>query len=122
MVTINKILWLSKDALEADVTITDGEFEIKCFSQPLKYELNNKINEPLCCYNVKNIVKTLDNEFVVSKLSEYFAYNMTGMVVDKKNGIIKVGKISLQIETILMPGDINDGDFISFYCQRLDMM
>lgn len=122
MVYISKIIWISKDALEAEVIITDGVYELKCFSQPMNYDINHIIEEPLYCYNVRNVVKAWETEFSAVKLTEYFAYNITAQVVDKEIGLIKLGDMKLQVEKNILPGDIKNNDYISFYCQRIDLM
>ena len=40
MVIVSKINIISKNSLEAEVTITDGINELVCFSQPCNFKLN----------------------------------------------------------------------------------
>jgi hypothetical protein len=47
-VKIKNINWLSQEALEAEVEVTDGKFEINCFAQPLNYQIGSKYR----CYQV----------------------------------------------------------------------
>jgi len=61
--------------------------------------------------------------YSIEKLDdEYFAYNLSGKLIDKKLEKIMIGKLLLELESIELPGDISDGDFISFRCQRLDII
>lgn len=119
---IIKIEWLSRESLEAEVVVTDGTFEVTCFAQPLNYQVGSELIEPIYCYNVTNIVKSDNNEYNIEKLAEYFAYNFTGKIVDKKNELVMVGELLLELDNNMLPGDIREGDFISFSCQRLDVM
>lgn len=102
--------------------VTDGEFEITCFAQPLNYQIGSELNDPILCYNVTNVV-TLDREvYFIEKLGEYFAYGLSGKLVDKQLETVMVGKLLLELDSVLLPGDINEGDFLSFGCQRLDII
>ena len=119
---ICNIKWLSKEACEAEVVVTDGKYELKCFSQPLKYDLNEQLREALYCYNVKSVFKSTIDNFEVVKLSEYFAYNITALLICKNRGLIKLGRITLEVDKETIPSDIKDDDYIVFYCQRIDVM
>jgi len=121
-VRVKKIDWLSREALEAEVVVTDGEFEITCFAQPLNYQVGSELKDPICCYNVANVIK-LDREFyTIKKLGEYFAYSLSGKLVDKQLEKVMVGELLLELDNNILPGDIKNGDFISFSCQRLDII
>lgn len=119
---IKNISWLSQDALEAEVIVTDGEYEINCFAQPFYYQIGIELKFPLLCYNVTNVLKLDKEVFSIEKLSEYFAYHLSGKLVDKKLETVKVGELLLELDNIVIPGDIKEGDFISFRCQRLDII
>jgi hypothetical protein len=121
-VRIKKIDWLSQEALEAEVVVTDGEFEITCFAQPFNYQVGSELNDPILCYNVTNVLK-LDREvYTIEKHGEYFAYSLAGKLVDKQLETVMVGKLLLELDNNILPGDINEGEFLSFSCQRLDII
>lgn len=120
---IKNISWLSQEALEAEIIVTDGEFEINCFAQPLNYQLGSELNNPILCCNVTTVFKLDKEVYSIEKLDdEYYAYNLSGKLVDKKLEKVKVGKLILELDSIVLPGDIREGDFISFRCQRLDII
>lgn len=73
-----KIDWLSKEALEAEVTVDDGRFELTCFSQPFNCALNDFIKTSLYCYEISNVIRVGKSEFKVEKLYDSFTYNLTG--------------------------------------------
>jgi len=118
---ISKIHFLSKEALEAEVTLTDGENQLICFSQPLNYNLNDNIETSLYSYGVSNIVKEQDKEFYIKKQHEPFAYELKGELIDKDNCLVKIGSIIIEIEKSVLPKDFETGDFISFNCRRVDL-
>lgn len=119
---IEKIDWLSQEALEAEVVVSDGEFEVTCFAQPLIYQVGCELKEPILCYNATNVLKLDKEVFAIDKLGEYFAYSLSGKLVDKKLETVMVGKLLLELDNNILPGDINEGDFLSFSCQRLDII
>ncbi|WP_026683878.1 hypothetical protein [Heyndrickxia coagulans] len=115
---IKNIEWISKEALEAEVIVTDGETEIRCFAQPLNYAEGCVLKNPIYCFNVSDIIKAKRPKYTIERLDEYFSYRFTGKLVNKAKVI--VGKFLLELDNKI-PGDINEGDFISFLCQRLDI-
>ena len=121
MVTISKISWISKTSLEAEVTVTDGLYEVICFSQPCHEELNKEVHDPIYCLNSRSILKAQQNEYCVEKLKEPFAYYMTGQLINKKSSLVKIGVILVQLEDGVLPGDIEANDYICFYTQRIDI-
>ncbi|MEG1002724.1 MAG: hypothetical protein RSF37_04915 [Clostridium sp.] len=121
MVIISKISIISETSLEAEVTITDGFNELVCFSQPCNFKLNQKLIEPVYCFNNKQVVRYSGNEYQIEKLKEPLAYNLVGKLIDKKNCLIKIGEISLQLEEYSIPKDVLENEYIRFYCQRIDI-
>ncbi|WP_251862608.1 hypothetical protein [Clostridium sp. Marseille-Q2269] len=121
MIKITKINWLSKEALEAEVTVNDGKFELICFSHPFKYDLNDFIKTALYCYDISNVMRVEKCEFKVEKLYESFAYNLTGKLANKEDGIVEIGNIKIEVQNTDLPGDIEEDDYISFNCKRIDI-
>lgn len=121
MYRVKKISWTSKDALEATVLISDDKYEFECFSQPCKLRLNQEIEEYIYCFNNKNIIKVSERECIINKHYESLAYYIVGCIVDKDEGLVKVGNIMIKLEENSIPKDIVKYDYISFYTQRLDI-
>jgi hypothetical protein len=112
---------ISESALEAEVLITDGLNELVCFSQPCNLMVNQRITEPVYCFNNKNVVRAANEECHIEKQKEALAYNLVGKLADKKNNLVKVGEIMVQLEQGSIPKDILENEYISFYCQRIDI-
>ena len=117
---IKKIEWISEEIKEAEIIISDGAFELLCFSHPCPFVEGQIINDYIDTLCAKNIVRVDEHIFVVEKAEDYFAYDITGKVIDCKNGIVQVGPMYLVVDGY-MPGDIVNGEFISFRCMRLDL-
>ena len=88
----------------------------------------HKANEQIVClinnyihvFDAEMIMRVDEHNFVVEKTEDYFAYNITGKLIDRKKGIVQLGSMFFTVGGH-MPGDINDGEFISFHCGRLDI-
>ncbi len=112
---------ISESALEAEVLITDGLNELICFSQPCNLIANQRITEHVYCFNNKNVIRADNEDCHIEKQKEALAYNMIAKLIDKKNNLVKVGEIVLQLEEGSIPKDILEDEYISFYCQRIDI-
>ncbi|MBS6005907.1 MAG: hypothetical protein KIB43_03020 [Clostridium baratii] len=121
MYRVKKISWISKDALEAIVLVSDNKYAFECFSQPCKLSLNQKIEENIYCFNNKNIIKVSEKECIINKHYKSLAYDIVGCIVDKDEGLVKIGNIIIKLEENSIPKDIENYDYISFYTQRLDI-
>jgi hypothetical protein len=50
----------------------------------------------------------------------YFAYKIIAKIIDFNNSIVEVGDITIKIEDNI-PSWANEGDFVEFTCDRLDL-
>lgn len=121
MLKIKNINMISESALEAEVSITDGVNELICFSQPCNLAVNQVITEPVYCFNNRNVIKSDNEKFYIEKQKEELSYNIIAKLIAKKNNLAKVGEIVLQLEDGTIPIDILEGEYISFYCQKIDI-
>ena len=121
MVNIKEINWMSEEALEAEVIITDGRFELLCFSHPFKKNKGDQLLDPLYAFEPDEIVKLETPSFRIERLSNAFDYLIEGKLIDKESGHVKLGNIIIEIENHFIPRDFKDGDNISFKCNRLDI-
>lgn len=121
MIKITNIKWLSKEALEAKLTVSDGLFEIICFAHPFKGQINDEINCPINILNPEEIFK-LDKQVYSLKLTDELGYKIEGKITDKIKGQMKVGNIILELDNPkFLPNDIFNDDFVSLSCDRLDV-
>lgn len=121
MVIIKNINWISEESLEAEVTITDGQFELLCFSHPFTKKKGEQIVEPLYVLDTYDATRLDSLNFRVEKLEGTFDYLIEGKLINKELGLIKLGNITIEIDSPFIPKDLRDGDYISFKCNRLDI-
>ena len=121
MVIINKINWLSKEAKEAEVYLSDGKFDIICFCHPFSKNIGYEISLPLYTINTDRVYKLYENKkYAVEKIGNGFEYHLAGQVKDCLKNQIQVGKFLFEIDTPL-PRDIEEEDYVSFTCDRIDI-
>ncbi|MCP4745962.1 MAG: hypothetical protein GY874_07450 [Desulfobacteraceae bacterium] len=121
MVSVKEIKWISKEALEAEVIITDGQFELLCFSHPFEKKKGEQLTEPLTALDPDKIVKLGTPSSHIEKLGNTFDYLIAGKLIRKKSGYMRLGDIIIEIDSHAIPGDIKEDDYISFRCNRLDI-
>lgn len=119
MVKIYKIDWLSKDAKEAEVYLSDGDFSIVCFSHPLNQIVGDVVRLPIYALNARYILKG-DEMFLIEKVLSVFGYKISGRVVNIDNNLIKVGEFIIELD-VSLPNDIQIDDFVLFTCDRIDI-
>ena len=117
---IKSIHWLDKICQEAEVEVSDSEYDITCFSQPCKYLEKQNINEPLECINVKNIMLASEDIFKVKKIDNRYGYMICGKLINDF-GLIQIGSIILHIDESIIPKDIVVNNYVIFYTDRIDL-
>lgn len=120
-VKVQSIEWLSTEAKEALVTISDGNHMCLAYHQPCHLGIGDLVSEPLLAMSALGAVIDNENEIGFLKMYEPFDYNITAEVVDVEAEIVKVGSILIDIEPSL-PGDTTENDRVNFNCTRLDIM
>lgn len=117
---IKSIKWLSEEALEAEVVVTDGYLEISCFAHPFLLEIGDRVSDYLICIGVEKVQRCNAIEFEITRSSNTFSYYFIGKVAIVEESILNVGDIYLKLD-IPLPGDLTTGEFVSFTCERVDL-
>lgn len=120
MAKVMKIKWLSQDAREAEVLLSDGVFSILCFGHPFNQAIGSTVAQPLHTLEAKYVVRAHNKEFSVEGEEGAFECKMTARVVDREENQIKIGEFTVELDTPF-PGDIEVGDYVSFLCERIDI-
>ena len=118
---IKKIISFDNETKEADILISDGDFELIVYAHPLS-NLENIQNFVIIPFLTKNVIKSEKKEFAIIKDDKsFYSYHITGKIKSKSKGIITIGNIRIN-EFTDFPGDLKDGDFINFNCLRFDLI
>lgn len=131
--------YVNSSSEAADVTVTDGQFELTCFCWPCTLTEGQEIAEPLsgmltdykdcpdctlkyamCILSKKyEDIQKADNEvYEIKKLTGSYCYHLTGKVVDQLNGIIAIGGLLIEVEDI---PHHKEGEFVTFHCMQINI-
>ena len=112
---IKDIIYIDKDVNEVDIILNDGQIELKAYCYNYR-----KINSlTLSAFMTSDVMISEDKTFKATN-NGHNSYTIQGELYSKMLGIVKVGKFYISIEKEEIPGDVIDGDFITFNCTRLD--
>jgi len=104
---------------EADIIISDGRHNLLCYCFPTKMPKIGQTINTITSLFAKNIMRVKDNEFIIKKETNYYAYHLQGEVVDREIPKIRIGDIIICLDTPL-PKDIKKGEYIELTVDRLD--
>jgi hypothetical protein len=120
MIKIDKINWLSEEAKEAEVCLSDGKFNIICFSHPFDQAIGETVSLPLHALNADEIYKLDEGMASVKKEMTAFGYKLSGYVINKNSGQVKIGEFIIQLD-VPLPNDVETNQYVTFVCDRIDL-
>lgn len=119
---IKSIIWIDEKEKEAEVVVSDGVFEILCFSHPFTMKDNEIWDGPLNSLDVENIVYSENqNQFVKKDNNSAFGYTICGKFMGGEDNRVLIGDINISLEDAYIPSDILKGDFIEFNVMRFSI-
>ena len=113
---IKKINDSDGDGFCYDVTVSDGNHEILCFSDK---KLNNGSEFTLYSLEPTDIKKSMQKTYILEHLGKYFVYHIVGKILDLNSGLMRVYGIEFEFGGLLPP-DVREGDYIDFINVRMD--
>ena len=116
---ISEILELNKNDKEADVYVSDGNYNIMCYIYPIDSVQIGAVIKKIITYGCKKITRTNDCLFNVEKLSDYYSYFITAKVKSREENLVVIGNILVQLDDYI-PNDISDEEYVSFFVERFD--
>ena len=90
--------------------------EILCYAQPCTYREGDKISNSLYCYQTGLTVQYPNNVYMIKHLNGY-KYHIIGKV--SNDNTVQVEDYSFI--GLTLPKDIKTGDYIEFFCDRIDL-
>lgn len=118
---VKAIDWIDIDICEASVVISDGLFDIECFSSDCSYKVGDLIDDinelDIHALDIHDIyISEVNNETIISKSG--FRYELIGRY---DNNILFIGEIKIAIDNELVPKDISNGEYIHVCVDRFDL-
>ena len=118
---IESIEWISREAEEAEVVVSDGRFFCRAFSQPCSLLVGQILKEALHVFSPKNIMlSTTEEQSIELQVNGGLAHRVIATIEELKSKRLIVGKIELILDDYI-PGGIQSGDIIEFECARIDI-
>ncbi|QJB56848.1 hypothetical protein [Pseudodesulfovibrio sp. zrk46] len=115
---IQAIKWLSRDAEEASILVSDGKYSCWCFCHPCSAQIGDIVSE-LYTLDAKRCMAAPGTAPYITKHSVGDGHDLCGHLFNKENSIISIGDILVEIDADV-PGDIVEGDIVEFSCGRID--
>lgn len=118
---IKKINHIDYDSGEADIIVSDGEYELLCYCALIQESILKNICdineiESFLCANIRRIDTS---SYLVQKNNGYYSYHLQGAVISSSERIVCIGDIFIKLD-IPLPKDICNHEFIEFDVVRLD--
>ncbi len=104
---------------EADIIISDGKYDLLCYCFPTEIPKKGQTIKTVTALFAKNMMRVKNNEFIIKKMTNYYAYQLQGEVIDSLTPKICIGDIIIYLDSSL-PKDIKEGEYIELSVDRLD--
>jgi hypothetical protein len=115
---INNIEWLSIEGKEAILHITTGNSKARIFCHPCDLKTGDNITNIISSFGESEIVLSAEKVYKLKNLKNDFSHSVSGKVIDREKGLIGVFDLTIDIG-LPLAGDIKNGDYVSFICERL---
>lgn len=117
---IKEINWISKEAKEAELLITDGQYECLAFSHPCNFNEGDELQDALRAFMTENLMLSYEDEVGIYRNSNKTRFHKcVAEVVDEENELVKIGGIYLFLDEKL-PIGCSKGKLVEFNCTRID--
>lgn len=116
-----KIIEYDKLSNECEIVISDGKYELLCYSYDYR-SIKSKSKYELISFMANNIYLADRKEFEVKRIkSSYFSYEIHAQIISLSLPAVAIGRIKLMLDNNI-PSDLSIGDFIVFSVDRVDFV
>ena len=106
------------EAKEAEIVVSDGQFEVMTYAWPFENTQSGKFR--LNAFMTDQVMRaTRKISFVEKSENGYFAYRLQGKIINVEKRIVSVGKIEIILEDCI-PKDIRQNEYVEFTVTRVD--
>jgi hypothetical protein len=117
---IKDIHWISKEAKEAELLVTDGQYVCFVFSQPCNFNRGDQLEDALRAFITEDLMLSYEDKVDIFRISDKsLSHRCIAEVVDEENSLVKIGEIYLFLDEKL-PAGCSKGKLVEFNCSRID--
>ena len=118
---IVKIDWMNDEILEGILIVNSGEFTFQVFSHPCPYKVDDEIKKRLISLDEDHIVRVDEaTSPMIKQVGTTFRHDIIARVENVSGSLVSVADVMIELGSFL-PGDIVEGDFVSFQSWRLSL-
>ena len=121
MIKIDAVNWLSKEGMEALVSLSDDSHNLVAFSHPFDEEKVDLVSLLLLAIQESEFQISPGGEIGFEQSLGDLQVRVTGILIDKQEALVSVGKFKITVDPWSIPGDLKKGAMISFSCSRVDL-
>lgn len=116
---VKEVLCFDKKNGEGEVLVSDGVFLLKCYVYHHNCIIENQNVKQIIAFGCSTIYQATNSTCEITKIEDYFAYQLTAVLYSKKERIVQLGDILFSVDSYI-PNDLQSGDFVSFSVRRFD--
>jgi hypothetical protein len=116
---IKELIWIVDSRQEAELLVTDNQYNCLVFSEPCHYQKGDIIKEPLHAFCIKNFQLSEINELKIEHIEGY-EHKCVAKILDIDKDLVIVGGIKIILDDWI-PGWAKNGDIVYFECSRIDL-
>jgi hypothetical protein len=116
---IIRLEWLSEEGQEALLTLQAGSTEFTVFSHPCNSNVGEEVQSLIFSLDESNLVRIDSCNPAICQAQGKFESTIRAKVENTKKKIVSIGEVNIRLSRSL-PGDIREGDYVSFTSLRLD--
>lgn len=111
----------SPTSSEATLLLDDGEHQCRAFEHPQAAQVGDLVREPLLGFETREVERDDSGPPCFVSDGTSLGHFVRGRVEAREGPLIRVGRFGIEPD-IPLPGDIDIGETVRFYCSRLDYM
>jgi len=114
-----EVEWLSREANESVLLLSDGNVELPVFCHPFKGQKGDTLAGELHAFEVSEVVSVKDSTSQVIIAPDGLAVRAIAQVLSVSDNTVEIGEFVVELDELL-PKDVGRGDWVEFSCDRLD--
>ncbi|QBO35718.1 hypothetical protein EQG49_04195 [Periweissella cryptocerci] len=119
MVRIEKIDWLDEERCEGFLLLTDDTFKLTVFSDGTFWKENQAFQDDIFIFD-ETLLTLVNTRTASVKLITENEQELVGELSYSPNAKLIIGDFNIDLEGLVLPNDVNEGDYLRIIVTRLD--